>query len=293
MHRSSNSSDPPRKTDTAYNRRGLASLEFILSLPILMLLGACLFSIAISGVNRISTISEARNSVWSLRSNQSPETKSKPLFIGSAPTAGVIRRESINQFQIYSWLGGTRTTQSTAAVLGGVWDHKEITDFSQSPSGPHVATVLRAAGASNDLVSAVQTVTSIFNLNDLPNQEEVDNAGRDADEADRQAEQSRQEIRRLIAQKKADKEVMIRQRDDLIRRRDAKQSEVDRLQSEYDQLVANNASPEAIRAKREELNAAQSDLRDLNQQIDDKNTDISDIEREITDLETALQNAGG
>ena len=134
-------------------REGIASLEFVLGLPFLVLIAAIIFTAAFAAVNKLSVVSKARHATWKMRNDgQSNDledsrrnTETRPMVIetdfggggdgGELP--GEVSGTASTKFRTYSWLGGERTTKSGTTLIYGTWDHKEITEFTDNPDGPH------------------------------------------------------------------------------------------------------------------------------------------------------------
>jgi hypothetical protein len=271
-------------------RAGIASLEMVMSLPFLLGLGAMIISIGIAGVHRTTTTTQARHDIWKMRTNQPENTRSAPLSIGASADAGAIQGEATSSFKVYDWLGGSKTARSKAAVLGGVWNHREVTEFTDSPGSPHFPTLLRVVGAPAGLVNLVNGIVSLLAFKP-GNQSEIDQAAQGAADADSQVEDRREDIERKLRELREELAELQRQRAELVRQRDEKQAELNRLRDEYDQLVQNGASPAALNAKQQQINQAQSELNSLNQQIQVKDQQIAAKQQEIRDWEKARDDA--
>ncbi len=135
-------------------RQGIASLEFVLGLPFLVLIAAIIFTVAFAAVNKISVISKARHATWKMRKDESGSsdledsrrnTETRPMEIetefGGGGAGGELPGEvsgiASTKFKTYNWLGGEHETKSGTTLIYGTWDHKEITEFTDNPDGPH------------------------------------------------------------------------------------------------------------------------------------------------------------
>jgi hypothetical protein len=117
-------------------------LELVLSLPILTLLAASIFTIGWVSLRRSGGATKARNDAWQKRLSPATTGKdaSQPLALTSQSTSGAVLDEESDTFSIPSWLGGSATTKSSNTVLAGSWDYREIPDF--NGSGPHLGVLI-------------------------------------------------------------------------------------------------------------------------------------------------------
>lgn len=136
------------------NRKGIASLEFVLGLPFLVLIAAIIFTVAFAAVNKISVVSESRHAIWKMRKEESGSsdleesrrnTETKPMVIssefgggGGGELPGEVSGIASTKFKTYQWLGGEHETKSGTTLIFGTWDHKEIKEFTDNPDGPHL-----------------------------------------------------------------------------------------------------------------------------------------------------------
>ena len=114
------------------NRDGVAPLEFVMSLPPLVLMMCLLFTWYFSLLGRTETAVEVRRQVWSLRSTGGE----KPLAAASLlnPMNGRIEKtlsKSVRGYGGLGGLGGARDVYSGNTVLAGCWDQRQVPEFNR------------------------------------------------------------------------------------------------------------------------------------------------------------------
>lgn len=140
------------KPRSSNRRKGIASLEFVLGLPFLVLVAAIIFTVAFAAVNKISVVSEARQATWKMRKEEggssdledsTRNTETKPMVIssgfggGGGELPGEVSGTASTKFKTYQWLGGEHETKSGTTLIFGTWDHQELKEFTDNPDGPH------------------------------------------------------------------------------------------------------------------------------------------------------------
>lgn len=132
-------------------RRGVAPLEFVFALPLLLCLAALIASWFFVMLARSQAAVEARHSVWSRRGETAMQerlsigydfrtSETRPLAAAQffQPRSGEIFGVTGSTVSIAPWLRGARSgvpVKSGNAIVTGVWD------FRQQPiegSGPHL-----------------------------------------------------------------------------------------------------------------------------------------------------------
>jgi hypothetical protein len=160
-----------RGTTRRGQRKGVATLEFVLGIPFLMLVMAIVFSVAYAGVNKTKVVFQARHQVWKMREdNQSHNLvnykrvkDTKPMYLLASVSEnnmpGEISGAGSASWSTYSWLGGTASTKSRTVIITGTWDYKEITNFNSS--GPHFSVLERIGGIQGlGILGALDTLIS-------------------------------------------------------------------------------------------------------------------------------------
>lgn len=131
MHSSSQTTN--RVSSYKSSRRGIASFEFVMSLPFLLFLSAYIASVGWSALKKADATMSVRNSVWKKRSNVNSRD-TKPLNFGPWDQ-GLLDGKKQNRFRVFWQRNRNRNTTSKTAILAGTWDHKEIREFRSD--GPH------------------------------------------------------------------------------------------------------------------------------------------------------------
>lgn len=138
------------------SRAGVATLEFVLGLPFLMLVMAIIFAVAYTGVNKTKVVFQVRHQVWTMREDNHSHTlqnykrikDTKPMQLTAGTSEkdmpGEISGTGATTWKTYSWLGGNKTATSNTVIITGTWDHKEITNFDSA--GPHFSVLQRIGG---------------------------------------------------------------------------------------------------------------------------------------------------
>ena len=270
------------------HRRGTASLEFVLSLPMLMGLGAIIITLGMASVHKTSVTSGVRNSVWKDRSTTKT---SKVLSVFAGPTDGVIQSDASSTIPVYPWLGGTQTAKSSAAVLGGVWDHSEITTFTNKPKGPHIGTFLQVFGVPEGMANLINNMLGLLTFTSLPNQDAIDDAGEQADAAEEEAKKKKKEVQEKLAQMKAELAELQQELADLKQQEQAKKDEIKAKEEALQKLKDDGASAAEIAAAEAELAAAKDDLKKIQNDIKIKEQQIEQKKKDIEKWEDAMADA--
>jgi hypothetical protein len=123
-------------------RRGIATLEFALSLPVLLFLLAAILSTGLLGLGRVHVAIDAREAAWKERQQQ---RTSQPLFFSPNEEPLVVpRTREVRVFPPY-FAGKTVTAHSKLAVLGGSWDYREV-----DPGGQLVPTIAKMSASAGE-----------------------------------------------------------------------------------------------------------------------------------------------
>jgi hypothetical protein len=268
----------------------MATLEFAMGLPFLMLIGAAVFYTGIASLNKTKAALRARHEVWKMRDTtathnlvSAERTANQALYLFSPNTAGQFSGQAHESFEIYDWLGSLRTGKSGAAVLTGTWDHRQLADFTQDPDGPHIGTALDILGLPPIFGEAVNALAALLTLNidSLPNSDDINEAEEGLDQAREEAERRRQEIIDTINRLRQELAVLQQERAQIVQDLQAAQEELDRLRD------IDPRTPEV-----EAQIAAQEDrIQGLEDQLEAKDQQIEAKEREIEQWEEALERA--
>lgn len=142
-------------------RRGMASLEFVLALPFLVFIMAIVFTFALMGVKRTQSIQQARYDGWKMRDNSHEHqleefkliTDTKPMQVLAGFNAeempGEISGVDTVAMKSYSFLRhAERNINSTTAIIDGTWDYEEITIFEERERGSHFELLENIVGVN-------------------------------------------------------------------------------------------------------------------------------------------------
>jgi len=113
------------------SRRGVAPLELVLALPLLVSLLALLFTIADAAIKANTSVIAARADAWSRRDR--PESKDALLFQSAATSRSLIHGSVEVPTRSFLAEIGASTAKAEHAVMGGSWDHGAI-DLNRQPS---------------------------------------------------------------------------------------------------------------------------------------------------------------
>jgi hypothetical protein len=262
------------------SRRGAASLEFALSLPILLTLFAVILSTGYLGLGRIGLAVENRNKAWKQRDQA---RLSRPLFF--TETEQPILAEGSKSVKILPFSRVTRlTVHSRHAVLGGSWDHHELAPCDEPFKTVEQMAISQGVG---DVAWLTDTVSSIGNLGSalLGNLQSLGSQGASAmnaiDQAKAKVQQAQQQNQQQITATKA---------------------KIQQLQQNLDQVNQDLASLQQQRQNAEKIQDAQKRKQELNridQQITSDNQKVQQLNNQLQQQQdhlnrlNAVQSAGG
>jgi hypothetical protein len=119
-------------------RRGIATLEFVLSMPFLLLAAAMAFGFGAASVAGSDTAIKARHDAWNARAGVQ---SAAPFDPATMPDADRVRREATERFPISGALAFVdRNARAEHSVLAAPWDHSDA-PFQEpdAPFIPHLA----------------------------------------------------------------------------------------------------------------------------------------------------------
>lgn len=256
---------------------------------------------------------QARNQVWKMRDPDAENdlhefTKSgdEPLYMLAGSDSGLIEGEAVTEFKTFNWLGGSHDANSKAALVAGTWDHRQLTSFSSQPGSPHIGEMGRALNMSDGMVETINFIASIvvMDFNNLPNQDEIDDAGEQADAAQEEADGAMAEIDKNIDRVKAELAKLKEELAELEAEKKALEDEKDVLEGELADLQAqkNAIKPpdtvpqsllDAIAAKQNEIAAKQAEIDAVKVKIGKKKDEIKAKEDELEAWEDGKDQANG
>ena len=260
--------------------------------PFIIALGAACLAVGYGGLKRSMSAVEARHQVWKGRdAAASTETsltrkESTPLLMVADSDAGQVSGEVVNSFATLKWLGGSKTAKSKTAVLAKTWDHRELVSFKNEPGILHIGTFGRVLGMNESQVGIINTLVKIIlmSFDDLPNQDEIDDAGQQTENAEDEAAAAQQELDEAIARVEAELAAL---RDDMRVLQDQRGIIAGRLEDANDDMddLRNQEDPPATQA---ELDAQQDVIDGIQDELDAKDREITAKQREIDAKEEEL-----
>jgi len=146
-----------------HQRRGLASLEFTLSFPLMLLFASAVLMVGRAGLARTSAGINARQQAWAGRSSAQPNDA---LSLAWDVAAAAQQRTMNKSYE--GWVGGQRSqnAKSQHTVFAGSWDSTTVKfDPNLGPWVPHLAVMGKMGGSigggiGQSAQSAVTAITS-------------------------------------------------------------------------------------------------------------------------------------
>lgn len=139
-------------------RRGIATLEFAMSLPVLLALFVTIVWLGASLVGQTEVTVAARHNAWKERTQVAQGSGNPLVFAADAP----IQRDAETTVDISPIFAGMAPPKANAAILGGSWDHRQI-DLNSSPNWDLYAKV----GGSSASLTLDDLLGTVFNLSNL------------------------------------------------------------------------------------------------------------------------------
>lgn len=286
------------------NRRGIAPLEMVMSLPFLVAMFAMITSLLAAAQWTARCSHSARHEVWKLRggsSDGSPvvrkevkETRPFQIIRNANPLSGSIYGEVEKEMHLAKMVGDA-TAKGRALIVVNTWDHKAIEgDF--DGNGPHVNIMARMGEVL--ALSAVMGLASIRNIEsfEMPDLSEAQGQLAEAEQqVSDMEEEYRQKIKELEEQYEKEKE----KRDGFVKEKQALEKKRDELDDKIAELEARIAaqdppSPallkelEGLKADRDQLT---KDIAAKQRQIDASEAEMRRIQAELRKWQQGMQNA--
>jgi len=104
-------------------RRGLASLEFVLAFPIMLLFASAVLWVGRAGIARTKAAVESRNQVWASRPNARPtDALSANWGVGNGAQSKTVSKT------YKGWFSGAANppAKSKHTLFAGTWDHRSL-----------------------------------------------------------------------------------------------------------------------------------------------------------------------
>jgi hypothetical protein len=150
----------PRAPGPRPPRRGIACLEFVMALPLLLILVTCIIAGAYVARNRLTVSLLVRQEAWKDRHGPPPPrslglpvVSGIGLLAGRATDSGLVFRELSGTVRLPSVLRrADHTATFRHAVLGGSWDYRDIPLESKPPLQPDPKWAVYSQGMALDLL---------------------------------------------------------------------------------------------------------------------------------------------
>jgi len=133
------------------NRRGIAAVEFVMVVPLLLLLFVGLVWTGRLSIARATTAVEARRDAWNAR-----QRVKHPQFDFSDTTSG-IATASAEQTVAVAWPAASASPRADASVHGDPWGFRTL-KMNRPPNWPLMITALRKAGENR--ADQIDTITT-------------------------------------------------------------------------------------------------------------------------------------
>ena len=128
----------------------MAPLEFVMGLPLLMLLFGFIFVLGRVTLEQSDSAITARHEGWKKRADSSSWADDE-LSIKASMVADTGRAEGDQKriVSVYPWLGGTVETKAKNIVLSGTWDSDQVEAFEKKE--PHLNILEKMLGGDGKI----------------------------------------------------------------------------------------------------------------------------------------------
>jgi hypothetical protein len=153
----------------ARQRRGSAPLEFVMAMPLLLLLFALILSVGVFSLGNVKATVAARSDAFKQRTNHKSQL---PLTFNQKTSKGDVFSVSATETPAYpSPKFNFGPITRSHAVLGGSWDHRELL----RGNGPHWGDMGKASigGGTNQIASLLDKFSNGFDPSSLPGLDDV------------------------------------------------------------------------------------------------------------------------
>ncbi|MDC0936627.1 pilus assembly protein [Pirellulales bacterium] len=138
-------------------RNGIAPIEFILSLPILMILFAMIYTIGMRAIEQSQVTKAVRDLAWRQRTEiEGSETDSEPFAFENG-LSGSMEAEEEKELRVFRRLGGERISRDRTVLIAGTWDYVQVPDLFDG-SGPHVEAIEELGVEGGDALKKVAEI---------------------------------------------------------------------------------------------------------------------------------------
>lgn len=118
---------------------GIASVEFVLSLPILFVLMAMIYTMGRRSLDQAGVAMAVRDRAWQQRSAVESSPLASSPFHFDQPLSGSATARKRRRLRLFPWLGGRRLSEDRTVVIAGSWDDEQVPQL--RGGRPHVAAL--------------------------------------------------------------------------------------------------------------------------------------------------------
>ncbi|MGE0755656.1 MAG: TadE/TadG family type IV pilus assembly protein [Pirellulaceae bacterium] len=157
-----------RKRCLACRRDGVASLELVMSAPILMFLIAMLYTLYIATMMKSQLTMEVRHTAWLPRTQAA--NGSLPFSVTQAHATGQSTKELSRRVRVYrNWYPSVpRDIRWGNVVLTGSWDHREVSFQNGFLIYPHFGVLTQMVAAQGGVPAKSGDITNLGDLTKIP-----------------------------------------------------------------------------------------------------------------------------
>lgn len=278
------------KSQLAHVRQGSAPLEFVMALPVLLLLFSLILSVGVFFLGQVKATINARSKAFQQRSGQK---SSRPLaFTGQTSKQDVYTADATETPAYPSPKINFGAVTARQSVLGGAWDHRELL----RGNGPHWKDMEKASvgGATNQIGSLLDQFANGFDPSMIPGIEDAaggllgqllgesgsanDQFGQMQQEQQQRNQENIQQLQTEIDALKAERTGLQNEiNNDLIPKRNELNERIKQRQAQID----SEKDPEKKKDLQKQQDADKESLKQTNQQIKQKQDRIQEIDNEI------------
>ncbi len=263
-------------------RRGIATVEFVMGLPVLLLLIGLTVSTGKLGFGRMRVAVDARTAAWHERQGQST---GRPLFFDASEQPLEVRKSS-QVSTLFPHVGGKQVeVRSRVAIMTGSWDYRSVNpgetkDLLQKMSASGSLGQLRGFLGSLDSISSLGSLDDIASSVTSQAQDALAKGKKELNDARAKVQQ---ELEKVKAQLKQANGQLAAAQQELAKRKKA----ADDTRNELTKLNADRKKADGLTDKKkreEELNRIDKAITDDNAKLTRENQDVDKQQSTVDDL---------
>jgi hypothetical protein len=135
------------KNSNYKSRQGIATIEYVMVFPVLMILIAMLFTLQMSLKKQSEVITNVRNVAWQFRANPNSLNNNSPFGVLNMDKSGAYSKVLTSTNRMYrNWFPYVpRTSRWGNTVLNGSWNHRQVRFDTGSFIYPHLGVLKQMA----------------------------------------------------------------------------------------------------------------------------------------------------